>query len=80
MYVFLSDKPDLPGCGEDCLNRLLMIEWCVKFLLSLLDTSAFYLWLNETKNNTKDKWFLELLSEMLQERKSTCRYKCMRSK
>lgn len=20
------------GCGEDCLNRLLMIEWCILYI------------------------------------------------
>ena len=24
---FIADQPELLGCGEDCLNRLLMIEW-----------------------------------------------------
>ena len=34
---FLTDDPFSNGCGEDCLNRLLMIEWLVSFSLLLVN-------------------------------------------
>ena len=40
LLLFIDD-PGLAGCGENCLNRLLMIEWYVLLFVCLLSFHTF---------------------------------------